>query len=269
MAPQYDAITGGDTLRIPALQSPNYAAGVSGWIIKGDGTVEFNSGTFRGSITSGTSPGQHIVINNAVTGDAVDVYNSGNQLVYSINNLGVAQSYVAGTLDGSSMLNGTFAITKTGASSVVYNGLVIGNPNDATHDGILEIHSSDSLSGDSYILELHSAVSPGGLPGLRGNERNVSGSVVQTDKAGVNNLQHTVRTSFTTNGAGDGSFNPALGFTPDAAQATATGLTFTVPGTQILVWRDVLTSTNCAFRVFSPGGAAFVGTMTADFTFYG
>lgn len=50
MQPQSDAITGGTVLRIPALQSPNFAAGSTGWIIRGDGTAEFNGATFRGTV---------------------------------------------------------------------------------------------------------------------------------------------------------------------------------------------------------------------------
>lgn len=38
-------------------QSPNYVPGVSGWAIKTDGSVEFNAGVFRGStLTIGTAP---------------------------------------------------------------------------------------------------------------------------------------------------------------------------------------------------------------------
>ena len=40
-------------LRLAFLRSPNYAAGVSGWTINQDGSVEFNNGTFRGSIVGG------------------------------------------------------------------------------------------------------------------------------------------------------------------------------------------------------------------------
>lgn len=58
-------IVGGTTLRIPAIQSPDYVTGVSGWTINIDGTVEFNSGTFRGTVTAGTFAGTNFVINSA------------------------------------------------------------------------------------------------------------------------------------------------------------------------------------------------------------
>jgi len=45
---------GGTVLRIPALQSPNYVAGMTGWAIFQNGDAEFNEGTFRGYIIGGS-----------------------------------------------------------------------------------------------------------------------------------------------------------------------------------------------------------------------
>lgn len=42
-------IVGGTTLRIPAIESPNFVTQVSGWQIKADGSAEFNSVAVRGS----------------------------------------------------------------------------------------------------------------------------------------------------------------------------------------------------------------------------
>ena len=58
-------VFGSGVLRIPVLQSPNYVAGVSGWAIFQDGTVEFNSGTFRGTVTAGTFKGTDFEINTS------------------------------------------------------------------------------------------------------------------------------------------------------------------------------------------------------------
>jgi hypothetical protein len=56
-------VVAGTTLVIPALQSPDYVPGVSGWSLNIDGSVEFASGEFRGSITGGTLAGTNFVIN--------------------------------------------------------------------------------------------------------------------------------------------------------------------------------------------------------------
>lgn len=45
-------LAGGITLVRPALRSPNYAAGVSGWTINIDGSAEFNNVTIRGTLQS-------------------------------------------------------------------------------------------------------------------------------------------------------------------------------------------------------------------------
>lgn len=47
-----DELAGGTILVRPALQSPNYVAGVSGWAIKIDGSAEFNNVTVRGTLQS-------------------------------------------------------------------------------------------------------------------------------------------------------------------------------------------------------------------------
>lgn len=48
--PFSDPILAGSTLIRPAIQSPDYEPGVSGWSINADGTSEFNGGMFRGAV---------------------------------------------------------------------------------------------------------------------------------------------------------------------------------------------------------------------------
>lgn len=49
--------TGNGLLSDQYIASGNYQPGSAGYIIKGDGSVEFNSGTFRGTVSIGTNPG--------------------------------------------------------------------------------------------------------------------------------------------------------------------------------------------------------------------
>lgn len=44
-----------------AIRSPNFVAGLSGWSINKDGSVEFNNGTFRGTISAATIDGGVVV----------------------------------------------------------------------------------------------------------------------------------------------------------------------------------------------------------------
>lgn len=72
-------IVGGVALRRPAIQSPNYAAGLSGWTINADGSAEFNNATFRGTIVEGTNP--HIVI---ATDGTIKFYDAAGNLVMTL-----------------------------------------------------------------------------------------------------------------------------------------------------------------------------------------
>ncbi len=56
--PFRDPIVGGTTLVRPAIQSPNYVAGTSGWTINQDGTAELAELDARGTITSSDPGGE-------------------------------------------------------------------------------------------------------------------------------------------------------------------------------------------------------------------
>jgi len=51
-----NAVVGGITLVRAAIRSPNYVAGVSGWTINRDGSVEFNDAVIRGDLQIGATP---------------------------------------------------------------------------------------------------------------------------------------------------------------------------------------------------------------------
>jgi hypothetical protein len=55
-------VVAGVQLVIPAIESPDYVPGVSGWAIFRNGTVEFNSGTFRGTITASEFDGTDFIL---------------------------------------------------------------------------------------------------------------------------------------------------------------------------------------------------------------
>lgn len=59
------AVAGSGQLILPSVHSPGYLAGVTGWAIKKDGTVEFSSGVFRGTVTGGVFDGTDFEINPA------------------------------------------------------------------------------------------------------------------------------------------------------------------------------------------------------------
>ncbi len=63
MALQFaDPVVNGATLVRQAIRSPGYVAGSAGWTINRDGSVEFNNGTFRGTLNVGVGSVGGVVI---------------------------------------------------------------------------------------------------------------------------------------------------------------------------------------------------------------
>jgi hypothetical protein len=81
-----DPVIGSTVLRRPAIQSPNYSTGVSGWTVNSDGSAEFNNLTIRGTFN-----GTDFLINSS----GIFLYNGapvlGNHPVFSAVPVGVTQ----------------------------------------------------------------------------------------------------------------------------------------------------------------------------------
>jgi len=74
-------LAGASKLIRAAIQSPNYVAGLAGWTINKDGTSEFNSGTFRGTVSAATIIGA--LIESSSSGRRTTLDNSGDIKVYN------------------------------------------------------------------------------------------------------------------------------------------------------------------------------------------
>lgn len=104
-------ITGAQgTLVRPAIKSPDYVPGVSGWAIKRDGTVEFTNGTFRGTITASSfvtgTTGRRIEINVA-NSQSMIFYDASNKALLSIGDLaGAITSFPSGATNNAVQLVG-------------------------------------------------------------------------------------------------------------------------------------------------------------------
>jgi hypothetical protein len=60
-----NSILNGNTLIRPAMQSPNYITGVSGWSINADGSAEFGNTVVRGTIATGTTSVQRVQMDSS------------------------------------------------------------------------------------------------------------------------------------------------------------------------------------------------------------
>lgn len=215
MTPGNQAIVGGTVLRIPAIQAPDYVPGVSAWIIRQDGSAEFNDGTFRGSIEVGSLTGQHFWVNNPNTGDVIDVYNSTNQLVFSIDRTGrlVSQSSVS-----------TLNIVMVGASLFF---------EDTAQSPVLPPQETGSLSPTETSLNLSAGIPANAAPTIqpaflqlitdvaltspwiKATQRDTTGAVVQTDvNSNTNQLIHADTYTVTTDAGGTSTFPHFANFTP-------------------------------------------------------
>jgi hypothetical protein len=215
MSPGNQAIVGGTVLRIPAIQSPDFVPGVSGWIIRQDGSAEFNVGTFRGSIEVGSLTGQHFWVNNPNTGDVIDVYNSSNQLVFSIDS--------TGRLVSESTIN---------TSTVVVNGGALFFE-DTAQSPTLQAEILGFIGATQTALWMGSGVPAGAAGGeqpalmqliagqtqastwAQMQQRGFTGPVLQGDSnSNTNQLHHLEIYNVATGPGGDSAFAHHCSFTP-------------------------------------------------------
>jgi hypothetical protein len=109
-------IGGGGSLVYPSIHSPDFATGVSGWTINKDGTVEFNNGTFRGTVSAAA------IIGAAITGG-------------TISGASISGGTITGaTFDGTNFIfnsSGLFIYTGTPASGNLLQSTAPANGTDA------------------------------------------------------------------------------------------------------------------------------------------
>lgn len=101
-------VVGGTALRIPAIQSPNYDPGVAGWIIKIDGSAEFNNLTIRGEFS-----GTNFIINSS----GIFLYSSAP----ATGNLIGSWAAMAGTDDFSNAYQAGLTVGLTATSYLLLN----------------------------------------------------------------------------------------------------------------------------------------------------
>lgn len=170
------------------------------------------------TVPTGAVSGQRVVIANQSNGDAVDVYDAGNNLIFSINHVGVATSHNPTTGIESSLQTGQIQLDDSPGTTNA--NLVLVPAADAAHQAALEIIASPPV-GASYTLSLEGQSDDGSHGAtLVGTERNVQGSMVQSDQHSTNNLIHAGSYSGTTDAAGHLIFNHGCAFTPTGAVAT-------------------------------------------------
>jgi hypothetical protein len=150
MSPNYfrDGAVGGN------LQSPNFVTGSAGWIIKANGDVEFNNGTFRGALAAATGTiGGFTIGATTLVGGSVTLNSSGI--------IKVAQSSIANTFIQLDQLGINFLLGST-INGLIY--LTVASTPFST--GQMSFQIGDSV-GSGLIMHLACTASNTGalLPG--------------------------------------------------------------------------------------------------------
>lgn len=259
MTPGNQAITGGTVLRAPAIQSPDYSPGTAGWIIRQDGSAEFNQGTFRGSIEVGSLPGAHFVVNNSSTGDVIDVYNSANKLVFSIDAAGNMTSYAV-TSSGAQFIrstNGTL-IFNNATGYVSPDPPAISAPIVGSEGSALELYSGDTGNINfASTIELFGGANAASAEIRATTRGGVTGDVLVVDSA--NNDRNLVHV-----GSYSGSVVDAFGdiviahrasFTPKYGFLQAWDINAVGQGWQLEWFQNPFNATNMSFFVRNQSGA--------------
>ena len=261
-------ITGGQgTLVRPAIKSPNYVAGSSGWTINRDGSAEFNNLTLRGTFNgtdyvinssgaffySGTPAAGNLItsITRATGTDAfgnaylagVTTYDNANHLYINLNSAIISQGTFAGgafdSAQASQLING-------GGGELLIEGptRTASGFNDAVRLALVAGVSGGLSGTTSPFVQLLDGLGTSPVDLL------LSGNVIKTDNSGAPENWHVVGTTgqlFQTNWTttttfnGSGNYGGTLRFRKDgednlifdgiwAAGGSAPGTTvFTLP----------------------------------------
>jgi len=129
------------------MQTDNFATGSAGWIIQGDGTVEFNDGTFRGALTAATidiggsdATSFHVDIDGNLWSGAGTFNVTTNP--FSVTNAGILRAtgaIISGTITAGAV--GGWTIT----TGYIYS-LASGTPTASPNDGLVLASGNEGIT---------------------------------------------------------------------------------------------------------------------------
>lgn len=221
------------------------------------------------TIPSGATTGKRVVIVDPVTGNAIEIYNASNVLVFSIDGDGIVTSMDPATDFVVRMFQG--AIDFDTQAGIAFPGTISETFSPRTD---LNITSGFTAVGDqASSIDLFGSTGAGTKDEtVVGTQRGgVVGSFMQSDQTATDNLFHSAIYSVAVAGvAGQLTFNHNCGFTP--TRGTFAPLTNMSQGN----WADAFgthgfTSTQARLTAFFQTGTAVgIGTTVTFYaTFYG
>lgn len=207
------SILAGTVLVRSAIQSPNYVTGVSGWAIFQDGTVEFNDGTFRGTLTANSIVNTSIGDSTFTDGTIVGGTMQSTQITFSDTDGGRLVVYQTTAVTQTFTTSGSWPCP-VGTTSVKAECWGGGAGASSAPSGSL--FGGGGGGGGEYAAELAVAVTPGNnypyvvgaggsganpTPGRPGGNSTFTGN---TKTVTANGAPEQVVAGGTTNGGGFG-----------------------------------------------------------------
>lgn len=180
-----DPIVGGISLRIPAIRSPNYVPGVSGWTINIDGSAEFNNLTIRGEFFgtdfiienkgiffySGPPANGNLVLSIAATAGTDDF---GNTFPSGFNITESGKAVVLGLTGGSPLLYFVTGLAATFNSAAIQG--IIQGAGTGQYDWLQILSAQDSTQNTLMLAALSGASADGTVvPGFHVQYKDAGG----------------------------------------------------------------------------------------------
>lgn len=209
-------VVGSTILRRPAIQSPNFVTGVSGWTVNADGSAEFNNLNIRGTFTgtdfvinsagaffySGTPAANNLIASiTAATGtdafgnhylEQITSYDNANGIATQVG-FGAVTMYT-GTLAGGWTQKGQMFVSPGGVIELIATAGVI-TSNNTLDNGAGGASFNGALTAASLSSGGASSTSTNGLPNgtITGTSGGASAGTAHTHGGGsysVSNGQH-------------------------------------------------------------------------------
>lgn len=286
-----NSVVGGIALVRPAIRSPNYVAGVSGWTINIDGTAEFANATVRGEVLVGpAAPSPHIQIvsgtglPSTLTGAWPTDFRWDSAIIWWLNSTDYFFQAVGQWLSGpgtpgvtargrytttAGLFFETF-VTTTGAVLATQYGSVSFNPgrmdmNMVNTSMVFDSSSAFTLDVPLDFLNTAGGVNMGGTPVYLLRERKIyttADSPVTFSKASFGGFRAALITCAGGGGAGGGCASTAAGNSSAGAGGASGGVV-----QQLIIESDLDTNETITIGSGGTGNSNAAGNGGGDTTF--
>lgn len=191
-------VVGGTTLVRPSIHSPDYVPGVSGWSINITGDVEFNNGTFRGTITAAD------IIGALITGGVYQTSATNPRIVIDATDQTITFYNSAGNVD---------LLLSIDPGAITSYSQQAGNGNIQLSGGILQWLGTNKTY-DSFVDNTDDILKF--FNNLEGGFGIAAGNLVRLDASGNPSVWQQPGVLgfpvYTANWSGSGTFNGVSGF---------------------------------------------------------